>query len=165
MVHFLSHIVPDIATLEKVGPWERNRRLFQGILIIGAATGKVDRSGENLVRAVRSRDRSPIVEHPGLGPGAAELLRLRPGRSAAPPRLRHHPPQGGRRRWLSAADKEYDCYIGLDWNYPASYEYFHQSQEEGFTNTEAWEFLKRGLMMSLLNSSYSLFIKYYILLL
>jgi beta-galactosidase len=57
--------------------------------------------------------------------------------------------------WLAGADRLSDFYIGLDWEQSRSKYYFNGKSNCGYTNAEAWEFLRKGLMTTAFCGSYS----------
>jgi len=57
--------------------------------------------------------------------------------------------------WLARADRVADFYIGLDWEQSRSYSYFGNSGGFEFTNTQAWEFMRLGMMITALCAQYS----------
>lgn len=59
------------------------------------------------------------------------------------------------RGWLAQAEREYDFHIGLDWEHSRSHSYFSNSGTYEFNNIQAWEFMRRGVMISAMCGSYS----------
>ncbi|MDR1060990.1 MAG: beta-galactosidase [Clostridiales bacterium] len=57
--------------------------------------------------------------------------------------------------WLAAAERECDVYLGLDWEQARSkyYDHCHDRPLPDFSAADAWEFLRKGLLFSLLCGS------------
>ena len=50
------------------------------------------------------------------------------------------------RPWFTETQRLADCRVAIDWEYPRSEKYFKAAGELPLTSTNAWEFLKRGLL-------------------
>jgi beta-galactosidase len=57
--------------------------------------------------------------------------------------------------WLAGAEREADFYIGLDWEQSRSRHYAEDSGESMFSNTEAWSFVRKGILTTAFCASYS----------
>jgi beta-galactosidase len=57
--------------------------------------------------------------------------------------------------WLASAERVCDFNIGLDWEHSRSHSYCKNRGGLEFSNIDAWEFLRKGIMMSALCGSYA----------
>lgn len=57
--------------------------------------------------------------------------------------------------WLASTDRVGDFNIGLDWEHSRSNSYFKSRCGLEFSNTDAWDYMRTGIMMSALCSSFS----------
>lgn len=57
--------------------------------------------------------------------------------------------------WLAASERVCDFNIGLDWEYSRSHSYFKNKCGLLFNSYEAWEFMRKGIMISGLCASFS----------
>lgn len=57
--------------------------------------------------------------------------------------------------WLAGSDHMADFHIGLDWEQSRSSHYWNGKRGMGFSNSDAWKFLRKGLMTTAFCASYS----------
>jgi len=57
--------------------------------------------------------------------------------------------------WLAGAERVPDFSVGLDWEHARSKTYFAGKCEAGFSNTDAWSFLRKGVMTTAFCASLS----------
>lgn len=57
--------------------------------------------------------------------------------------------------WLAGAERETDFYVGLDWEQTRSKHYDTMINNDAFTNTQAWSFMRKGILTTAFCASYS----------
>lgn len=57
--------------------------------------------------------------------------------------------------WLTKAGQVCDFYVGLDWEHSRSKSYFNKCGFYEFSSSEAWEFLRKGILTTAFQASFS----------
>ncbi len=58
--------------------------------------------------------------------------------------------------WLASAEQVCDFYAGIDWDHTRSRYYFSGGGDNEFCNTSAWDFLRKGVLITAMCASYAL---------